>query len=158
MYVLRLPKLLILGVALFASQTWVAEELKLLDKPLWIFPGQTFRIAVEQPAGSAGTRVSGSLEVDVPPAVEMFDTWPKDSIQRFYFRALQPGDATVTFRGKAGTLQVPLEVIPWSDVFKPHTFNNLDLPRIWPLGEHDYGHLKKRRTFYGDEEIQAMQR
>ena len=147
----RLVSLLLTGV-LFGSQPLSAADLKLLDKPVWIFPGQTFRIAIEQPAGS------GELQVKVPPAVELFDTWPKDAIQRFYFRALKVGDATLAFQGKAGSLEVPLEVIPWSDLFAPRTLNSLDLPRIWPVDDADYGHLKQRRTFYTDAEVEAMRR
>ena len=71
-------------------------EIKVLDKPLWIFPGQRFRIALEQPPGS------GQLDVDVPDSLEMFDRWPKDSIQRFYFRAVKVGDASLRFHGAAG--------------------------------------------------------
>ena len=76
-------------------------ELTVLDKPMWVFPGQVFRIAVEQPKGS------GRLTVEAPPTVKLFDTWGKDAIQRFYFRSLGAGDATLTFEGKAGRLRVP---------------------------------------------------
>ena len=127
-----------------------AGGLKLLDKPVLVFPGQPFRIAIEQPKGS------GTLEATVPPTLKMFDTWPKDAIQRFYFRALTPGPATVVFKGKAGTLTVPLEVLPWTQVFAPREFRKIKLPRIWPFGEADYRHLKQRRTFYSDGEVKAL--
>jgi len=126
------------------------SELKVIDKPLWIFPEQTFRIAIEQPKGS------GKLDVEVPPTVKLYDSWPQDSIQRFYFRSLEPGDITLKFQGKAGTLEIPLEVIPWSDVYRPREFKKIPLPRIWPVGETDYQHIKKRRTFYSNEELQAL--
>ena len=144
----------VLGLAVLAWGATAARsgELKLLDKPLWIFPGQTFRVAVEQPEGS------GRLDVDVPPAVEIFDAWPKGTIQRFYFRSLQPGDATLVFRGRDATLEVPLEVIPWSSLYEPRRWKAVELPRIWPLGDAGYRHLKRRRTFYGDAEIEAMRR
>ncbi|HJN16531.1 MAG TPA: hypothetical protein QGH10_13595, partial [Armatimonadota bacterium] len=44
-------------------------ELKVLDQPMWVFPGQTFRIALEQPPGS------GELACEVPGALELFDHW-----------------------------------------------------------------------------------
>ena len=44
-----------------------------------------------------------------PPTLELFDRWPKDSIQRFYFRALAPGDATLRFHGQAGELTLLAE-------------------------------------------------
>ncbi|MHC4406954.1 MAG: hypothetical protein ACYTG0_45640, partial [Planctomycetota bacterium] len=145
---------LVILIGLLSTLTPLAAEaeLELLDKPLWIFPGQTFRLALQQPAGS------GKLEVDVPPNLELFDAWPKDAIQRYYFRALAAGDATLTFRGSAGELEVPLEVIPWSDLFRPRRYKSIELPRIWPLGENDYRHQKTRRTFYTDEEVEAMRR
>jgi len=136
-------------MASFLLVATVRADLKILDRPLYIFPGQTFRIALEQPKGS------GKLDVNVPPTLKMFDTWPKDSIQRFYFRALKPGDATLSFRGKAGALKVPLEVMPWTEVFRPRKLEKFDLPRIWPVGEADYEGLKKRRTFYTKEELKA---
>ena len=142
----------LVGSILLSGELLGAGQLRVLDKPLWIFGGQTFRIAVEQPTGS------GRLDVRTPPTLEMFDTWPKDAIQRFYFRALKPGDATLRFHGKAGRLQVPLEVIPWSDLYKPRKFRNVALPRIWPLGETEYRHIKKRHTFYTAGQLKAMRR
>ena len=127
----------------------VRGELKLLDKPLYIFPGQQFRIAIEQPAGA------GALAVDVPETLEMFDTWPKDTIQRFYFKALKPGDATLSFKGKGGIVKVPLQVMPWTEAFTPRKLEKFELPRIWPVGETDYKGTKKRRTFYSEDELKA---
>ena len=53
----------------------VRADLKVLDKPLWIFLGQQFRVCIEQPEGS------GELKVQVPSTLEMFDTWDQDAIQ-----------------------------------------------------------------------------
>ena len=144
--------LLVFAAAFFGPERAQGGELVLLDKPLWIFPGQTFRIAIQQPKGA------GTLEVAMTPAVEMFDSWPKDSIQRFYFRALKTGDATLAFRGKAGALEVPLEVIPWSDLYRPRKFKKMKLPRIWPLGETGYTGLKTRRTFHDEDQLKALRR
>jgi hypothetical protein len=142
--------ILILIVMLFSISAQSAHaEIKVIDKPLWIFPGQRFRIALEQPSGS------GQLDVDVPDSLEMFDQWPKDSIQRFYFRAVEAGDATLRFHGAAGDLDIPLEVIPWSDIFKPREFADIDLPRIWPLDDLGYRELKTTRTCYTEEELSA---
>ena len=139
-------------IGVLAAAPVSAAELKVLDKPLGIFPGQMFRIALEQPAGS------GELKVSMPGTVEMFDTWDKDTIQRFYFRALGPGDATLKFQGKAGELEIALEVIPWSAAFEPRKYKNISLPRIWPAGESDYRHLKQRRTFQAEEEFERMRK
>jgi len=124
-------------------------EIKVMDTPLWVFPGQRFRIALEQPAGV------GQLEVDVPDSLEMFDQWPKDSIQRFYFRAVKLGDATLKFHGPAGELEIPLEVIPWGDIFKPRELGNIDLPRIWPMDDLEYRELKAARTCRTEAELSA---
>jgi len=143
--------ILVLIIAFFGlSEQSVYAEIKVLDKPLWIFPGQKFRVALEQTPGS------GQLDVDVPASLEMFDQWPKDSIQRFYFRAIEVGDATLRFSGAAGELEMPLEVIPWSDILKPREFADIDLPRIWPLDDLEYRELKSGRTCYTEEEIAAM--
>ena len=149
MRVLSLLTSTVLAVVLLGFESLNAGNMEVLDKPLWVFPGQCFRIVLEQPKGA------GKLGVEMPPTVEIFDTWPQDSIQRFYFRALKPGDATLTFQGQAGTLRIPLEVIPWSDVYEPRKLRKTVLPRIWPLGESDYREVKKRRTFYSDEELRA---
>jgi hypothetical protein len=117
-------------------------DLKILDQPMWIFPGQTFRVALEQPAGA------GELRVEVPATLELFDQWPKDTLQRFYFRARNPGDATLRFSGRGGELEMPLEVIPWSDVFQPRQWKDLRLPRIWPLDDPSGRELKTRRTLH----------
>ena len=142
--------ILVLTLVLYGLSAHCAHaEIKVLDKPLWIFPGQQFRIALEQPAGS------GQLDVDVPGSLEMFDQWPKDSIQRFYFRAVRSGDATLRFHGSAGELEIPLAVIPWRDVFKPREFANIALPRIWPMDDLEYRELKTSRTCHDEAELSA---
>ena len=92
------------SAAIFVSILWTATggwaELQILDQPVWVFPGQMFRIALGQPAGS------GELRVDYPGNVEMFDRWDQDERQRFYFRALEPGDATIRFAGAGGELEI----------------------------------------------------
>jgi len=152
MRILRPVSLLVLAVVFSGFESLQGAELKVLDKPLWIFPGQTFRIVLQQPKGS------GKFDVQMTPAVEMFDTWPQDAIQRFYFRAVKSGDATLTFKGNAGTVRIPLEVIAWADIFKSRKLEKTELPRIWPLGQTDYRHTKKRRTFYSDEDLRAIRK
>ena len=138
---------LIMMLSGFLTHSALAE-ITVLDKPLWIFPGQTFRIALEQPSGS------GQLGVNVPDSLEMFDNWDKDSIQRFYFRAVRTGDASLSFSGAAGQLDIPLEVIPWSDVFKPREYMDIDLPRIWPMDDPAYSaDIKTTRVWHTEEEI-----
>ena len=128
-FVVLMLVILLLGLSAHPA----CAEITVLDKPLWIFPGQTFRVALEQPSGS------GQLDVNVPDSLEMFDSWDKDSIQRFYFRVVKVGDASLNFSGAAGQLDIPLEVIPWSDVFKPREYMSIDLPRIWPMDDPVYG-------------------
>ena len=145
-----LPEALLSMLLIATLAGGVRAELTVLDKPMWIFPGQTFRIALEQPAGA------GELRVDVPGSVELYDQWAKDTIQRFYLRALKPGDATLKFTGKGGELEIPLEVIPWSELFQPRTWEGIQLPRIWPLDDPEYAELKARRTCYTEEELARM--
>ena len=148
---LAVTVILALIMILFGFSAHSADaEIKVLDKPLWIFPGQRFRIALEQPPGL------GQLGVDVPDSLEMFDQWPKDSIQRFYFRAVKVGDATLRFHGAAGELDIPLEVIPWSDVFTQREFAGIHLPRIWPLDDLGYRELKTAHTCHTEEELSAI--
>ncbi|MHC4677237.1 MAG: hypothetical protein ACYTEK_00920 [Planctomycetota bacterium] len=125
-------------------------DLKVLDRPMCIFPGQTFRVALEQPSGS------GELRVEVPTTLEMFDRWSKDAIQRFYFRAAKKGDATLRFQGKGGELELSLEVVPWVNVFEQRKFKNIRLPRIWPLDAPSYRQLKNRRTLHSEEEVNSL--
>ncbi len=127
-----------------------AADLEVLDRPMWIFPGQQFRLCLRQPEGS------GELTCDYPDTVEMFDTWDQDDIQRYYFRSLKPGDATLQFSGEGGQMTMELEVIPWSDVYAPRQHKNIQLPRIWPLEEPDYQGLKTRRTLHSETDLQKL--
>ena len=124
-------------------------HLTVLDKPMWVFPGQRFRIAISQPADS------DDLKVDVPDSLTMFDHWPKGVIQRFYFQALNAGDATLRFYGEGGSLEINIEVIPWSDIFAPRTFNDIELPRIWPMDDLGYNELKTSLSIHTEEELKA---
>ena len=54
MRILLLSSLIVLSVVLSTHPPTEAAELELLDKPLWVFPGQTFRIAIRQPEGAKG--------------------------------------------------------------------------------------------------------
>ncbi len=124
-------------------------HLTVLDKPMWVFPGQRFRIALSQPEGS------DDLKVDVPDSLTMFDHWPKSAIQRFYFRALSAGDATLRFYGEGGSLEINIEVIPWSDILAPRRFNDIELPRIWPMDDLGYNELKTSLSIHPAEELKA---
>ncbi|MBC8229549.1 hypothetical protein H8E77_08395 [bacterium] len=132
-----------------AENTVVKGNLTILDKPMWVFPGQRFRIAISQPEGS------DDLKVDVPDSLTMFDHWSKGTIQRFYFRALKTGDATLKFYGKAGSLEIKIEVIPWLALFTPRIFNGIELPRIWPMDDLGYNELKTSRSIYTESELKA---
>lgn len=142
---LGLTALLLLG-----GMPMAHAEIELLDGPMWIFPGQTFRVALQQPAGS------GDLQVEVPNTLRLFDRWSKDSIQRFYFEATQPGDATLRFHGAAGELSLPLKVEPWGDLLQARQRANIELPRIWPLAEPGLRELKTRRTLHTEADLQAL--
>ena len=69
--------------------------LEVLDRPLWVFPGQPFRICLRQAAGS------GELAVEVPPSLTLYDRWDQDAIQRYYFRALTPGKVSLSSPARA---------------------------------------------------------
>jgi len=132
-----------------AEITVAKGHLTVLDKPMWVFPGQRFRIAISQPEGS------DDLKVDVPDSFTMFDHWPKGPIQRFYFRALCTGNATLKFYGRSESLEIKIEVIPWSALFTPRTFNGIELPRIWPMDDLGYDELKTSRSIYTESELKA---
>ncbi len=138
---------IIIVTILAAPGAWA--ELEILDEPLWVFPGQPFRIALGQPAGS------GELDVQYPDNVEMFDRWDQDERQRFYFRALEPGDAPIEFSGQAGELTITVPVIPWSDVYEPREYEGIALPRLWPMGG-ELEQLKSGHTLYTDEQLAEM--
>ncbi len=125
-------------------------ELKILDKPLWIFPGQQIRVVLQQPAGS------GELRVEVPLTLEMFDQWNQDSIQRYYFRALHAGDAALRFSGAAGELELPLEVVAWGDVYRPRQYKDIPLPRIWPMEQVTYADLKSALTMHSEDDLERL--
>ncbi len=128
------------------------STLKLIDYPLFVIVGQTFRVIVETPADTP------ALEVEVPPTLELFDRGPlkaEDTVQRFYFRAKGPGPAPITFRGTGDELKLSLRVLTWEEVLEPRRFENHELPRIWPIGR-SYERLKPRHTLLADAEIAAM--
>ncbi|MFP3903087.1 MAG: hypothetical protein ACLFWB_02475, partial [Armatimonadota bacterium] len=110
---MRFLPLVVVMVILMAACVTAAADLEVLDRPMWIFPGQQFRVCLRQPEGS------GELTCDYPDTVEMFDTWDQDDIQRYYFRSLKPGDATLEFSSEGGQMTMELEVIPWSDIYAP---------------------------------------
>lgn len=143
----RIMTAAIISIVFAASGAWA--ELQILDEPLWVFPGQPFRIALGQPPGS------GVLDVQFPGNVEMFDRWDQDERQRFYFRALAPGDAAIAFSGAGGDLTVTVAVIPWSDVYASRQYENVQLPRLWPMGE-ELEALKFGHTIYTEDEIERM--
>lgn len=143
----RITLAIIIATILAAPGAWA--ELQILDEPLWVFPGQPFRIALAQPAGS------GALEVRHPDNVELFDRWDQDDRQRFYLRALAPGDAVIDFSGAGGELSITVPVIPWSDVYEPREYEGVQLPRLWPVGE-ELEALKPGRTIFTDDEIARM--
>ncbi len=147
---MRSDRLLLATFAGMVLCSGVRADLKVLDKPLWIFPGQQFRVCLQQPEGS------GELKVEVPGTLEMFDTWDQDAVQRYYFRALKKGNATLKFSGKGGELEMPLEVLGWNDVFQPREYKQVALPRIWPRNDLEYSGLKSRRTMHSEEDLAEL--
>lgn len=140
----------LLAILIFGLTTIAYAELKVLDSPMWIFPGQIVRICLQQPAGS------GPLAVKSTAALQLFDQWDQDSIQRFYFRSTSTGPAPLTFTSAGGTLTLNLEVTPWADVYTLRQYKQIALPRIWPVGVAQYDELKTLRTLYTDDEIKAL--
>ncbi|MGD9495817.1 MAG: hypothetical protein AB7Y46_05875 [Armatimonadota bacterium] len=135
--------------SIICTATGAWGELEILDQPMWVFPGQIFRIALRQPAGS------GELAVEHPGNVEMFDRWDQDERQRFYFRALAPGDTPLRFSGAGGRLEITVQVIPWSDVYEPREYEGVRLPRLWPMSEQIF-ELKQGPTIYTPQERAAL--
>ena len=142
--------LVVFVIALSAAHADEPPQLKLLDSPQWIFPDQIIRIAVEQASEA------GPVHIEAPANVELLDRWSKGTIHRFYFRSVRPGKGSIDLRDASATLQVPFEVLPWSEVFKPRTVDKLALPRIWPLGDSGYDHVKQRHTLHGEAELAAL--
>ncbi len=147
---MRNDLLLLATIATMVLCSGVRADLKVLDKPMWIFPGQQFRVCLEQPEGS------GELKVEVPETLEMFDRWDQDAIQRYYFRALKAGDATLKFSGKGGELEMPLTVLGWNEVYQPRKYKEVELPRIWPRDDLEYSGLKSRRTMHSEEDVAQL--
>ncbi|MBT3377305.1 MAG: hypothetical protein HN742_04860 [Lentisphaerae bacterium] len=142
-----------LATAIALIPTLVSQaDVEILDKPLWIFPGQQFRVALRQPKGS------GELRVDVPATLEVIDQWDQDEIQRYYFRGLKPGTATLRFHGKGGKQEVPLDVLAWADAYAPRTYKKLKLPRLWPLDAPAYTGRKSARTLHSDTDLAKMKK
>jgi len=127
-----------------------SADIEVLDQPMWVFPGQMFRIALRQPAGS------GQLAVTYPDSVELFDQWDQDDRQRYYFRASAPGDAALVFEGQGGRLELTVHVIPWRNAQQPREWASIKLPRLWPLGEAEYSEVKSRHTLHTEDEIERM--
>ncbi len=140
--------ILLLAAITCVGGAWA--ELTILDRPMWLFSGEPFRIALAQPAGS------GVPEVDVPESVEMYDQWDQDDRQRFYFRALEPAEITLHFAGAGGEVDVPIEIVPWSSLYEPREYRGVQLPRIWPVDDPGYSELKTARTLHTDAEIEAL--
>jgi len=124
------------------------DELRMLDYPIYVIVGQTFRLLVDTPSGTP------PLAVDAPSTVELVDrspARPKDQVQRFYFRAVRPGPADVSFRAGDLALTWSCRVLSWAEVLKPRRYDGHELPRIWPLGR-DYQKLKPGLTVFTQEE------
>ncbi len=134
---------------LFAMLASIAlsAELKILDKPMWVFPGQRFRICIGQ------EKNSGTLKATFPQdALKLCAQRDKDSDQRFYFTAEKTGTHKIIFDGKGGHLEMDVEVIPWADVYAPRKYGNVILPRIWPMDAPYQENVKTRRTLLDDDE------
>ena len=124
------------------------DELRMLDYPIYVIVGQTFRLLVDTPEGTP------PLTVDAPSTVELVDrspARPKDPVQRFYFRAVRPGPADVSFRAGRLALTWPCRVLSWAEVLEPRRYDGRELPRIWPVGR-DYQKLKPGLTMSTEEE------
>lgn len=146
----RLTALLTLGLTTMLTTLPATADITVLDRPLWIFPGQFFRVCLQQPEGS------GPLTTATPANLQAIDTWDQDAIQRYYYRALAPGEARLAFTGQAGRFEVTIEVIPWSSLHEPRQHASIDLPRLWPLGKSDFDEVKSRRTLHSDADMEAL--
>ena len=102
--------------------------LSLLDRPVFVIRDQTFRTMVRTAPGTP------PLEIRVPETLALFSrrrVTAVDTVQRFYFRARQPGPAPVVFRGGDGdSVSVDLEVLSWEAVLESRRFGAWEIPRI----------------------------
>jgi len=142
---------LLLGVSLGAA---AAQEnpLKCVQKPIAWFVGQQNRIVIETPADC------GELQVTFPDELDLFDRWPwrqGDTAQRFYFRAKAPLDGgTIRFASGDYALDLPVQVLTWPQALEERTFENWELPRIFPMEGAD-GH-KAGLSFLREEDLAAL--
>ncbi len=124
---------LVLVALEWVSLGMAADELKCIQKPMFWLLGQQTRIVIETPGDC------GKLDVKYPDALKLFDRWPHktgDTIQRFYFRALQPLETgEILFSSGAYSLSLPVQVIPWEQALKPGSleFEGRRVPLIFPM-------------------------
>ena len=141
----------ILPILFMLATLAMTAELKVLDKPLWVFPGQRFRICIVQ------GKEAGTLKVTYPlEALKLYAQRDKDSDQRFYFTAEMAGVHKLVFDGKGGHLEMDVEVIPWADVYAPRKYGSVVLPRIWPMNAPFQKSVKSRRTLLDDKEYEEQ--
>ncbi len=132
----------------------LAQEnpLRCIQQPIAWFVGQQNRIVIETPADC------GELQVSFPEALELFDRWPwraGDTTQRFYFRALAPLEAgAIRFTAGDYALDLPVQILTWPQALERRSFENWDLPRIFPMdGEDEH---KSDMSFLRPEDLEAM--
>ncbi|MCK5803658.1 MAG: hypothetical protein KAI66_12530, partial [Lentisphaeria bacterium] len=145
----RLPALLATAVFTCIS---VHAQLKIIDRPQWVFPGQRFRICLQQKADAPAPAVAA------PDAIRQFDHWDQGEIQRYYFEALSPGAFTLTFSSAAGRVEMPLQILSWEEAFEPRALGRIQLPRIWPLGDTQIDRIKTQRTMHTDADLEVLRR
>ena len=142
---------LMLSVPLGAA---LAQEnpLRCIQQPIAWFLGQQNRIVIETPDDC------GELQVTFPEALELFDRGPwaaGDTTQRLYFRAVAPLEAgTIRFVSGDYALDLPVRILTWPQALEKRSFENWDLPRLFPMeGEDEH---KSDISYLRVEDIEAM--
>ncbi len=107
--------------------------------PRVILAGRVFRLPVEAPDSDV------TLEAD---GFRTIASWwaPADSAVYYYLLApMESGDYEVLARSKDEVGRVTVQVRTLQDLRRPHTFNEAQWPRRWPLGESSRS-TKTRQT------------
>lgn len=136
---------------LLALPTGAGAEIAILDQPVQVIVGQTFRVLLDAPAGAPAPTV------ELPATLELIASTPPHSgtpAHRCYFRAVRPGPAPLVFRRGGEQARLDLRVLSWPDVLEPGKYERYDLPRVWPVGGTTG--LKTRRTWFTDDELAAQ--
>lgn len=145
---------LLVGPALLAGQGALAQDASpVVYAPDIVGIGRIFMVVLQVPPEAP------EIAITLPEQVELFDRTPLPTTatqRRYYFRASAPTAGTeIRFAHPEGEVTVPLVIWSFDDLRAFRELKGVQLPRRWPLGE-PLPELKRGRTIYSDEQIEAM--